>query len=135
MGISPCIDYLASMKTELCTFSGFKIHPGRGIRFVRGDSKTFVFLNPKSRVAFQRKGNPRRCLWTAIYRRLHHKGSANKEMKKKKARKTKRVERAIAGTTLDELKKKRTETPEQRAAARKAAKENKVKKVKAVKKK
>ena len=78
-------------------------------------------------MAFQRKGNPRRCLWTAIYRRLHHKGSANKEMKKKKARKTKRVERAIAGTTLDELKKKRTETPEERAAARKAAKENKAK--------
>ena len=74
-----------------------------------------------------RKGNPRRCLWTAIYRRLHHKGTANKELKKKKARKVRRAQRAVAGISLDEIQKKRQETPEQRAAARKAAKEARAK--------
>eukprot|EP01108_Squamamoeba_japonica_P009990 TRINITY_DN959_c0_g1_i1.p1 TRINITY_DN959_c0_g1~~TRINITY_DN959_c0_g1_i1.p1 ORF type:complete len:132 (+),score=54.74 TRINITY_DN959_c0_g1_i1:113-508(+) len=114
------------MKPGLCHFSGFKIHPGRGQRFVRADSKTFMFFSPKSKVAFMRKGNPRRCVWTAIYRKLHHKGSSNKEAKKSKTRRGKRVERAIVGASLDLLKQRRAETPEQRKAALAASKAKKI---------
>lgn len=32
-------DYI---RTELCRFSGAKIYPGRGIRFVRADSQVFL---------------------------------------------------------------------------------------------
>jgi hypothetical protein len=29
-------------RTDLCSFSGFKIYPGHGRRFIRGDSKVGV---------------------------------------------------------------------------------------------
>jgi hypothetical protein len=29
------------MKTELCSFSGYKIHPGFGTRYIRLDAKVF----------------------------------------------------------------------------------------------
>jgi hypothetical protein len=32
------------MKTEICSFSGFKIYPGKGKLYVRGDSKVFLRL-------------------------------------------------------------------------------------------
>lgn len=105
------------MKPYACAWSYYKIHPGRGLRYVRIDSKQFAFLSYKSRAAFLRKGNPRKCLWTAIYRRLHHKGQASAENKKKKARKVERVERAIVGASVELLRKRREEKPEDRKKA------------------
>ena len=32
-------------RTELCRFSGSKIYPGRGIRFIRSDSQVSFYLN------------------------------------------------------------------------------------------
>lgn len=32
-------------RTELCRFSGQKIYPGRGIRFIRSDSQVSSFMN------------------------------------------------------------------------------------------
>ena len=69
----------------------------------------FVFSGSKSLAAFQAKGNPRKCAWTAVYRRLHHKGTANAATRKKKSRKIARSERSIAGLSLAELQKKRAE--------------------------
>merc|ERR1712226_679579 len=36
------------MKLELCNFSGYKIYPGHGKRFIRIDGKLFNFLSKKS---------------------------------------------------------------------------------------
>merc|ERR1739845_224557 len=75
----------------------------------------------KSLAAFQAKGNPRKCAWTAVYRRLHHKGTANAATRKKKSRKIARSERSIAGLSLAELQKKRAEKSTTNAKAQKAA--------------
>ena len=37
------------VKTELCTFSEWKIYPGKGIRFVAKDGRPFLFLSKRTR--------------------------------------------------------------------------------------
>ncbi len=64
--------------------------------------------------------NPREIRWTQIYRRLHRKG-ASEEVSKKKTRKVQKLQRAIVGASLEVIKQKRAEKPEQRAASREAA--------------
>merc|ERR1712100_301698 len=105
------------MRVEACSFSGFRIYPGHGFRFIRSDSKTFAFANGKLQAMFHRKVNPRKIYWTVIYRRVHRKGAAEEASKKK----TQKVQRAIEGASLDAIKARRNQKPEVRAAAREAA--------------
>jgi len=88
------------MKTGLCNFSGFKIYPGHGIRYVRNDNKAFTFVDNKCESYFLMKRNPRRIRWTQVYRRMHKKGSVE-EAAKKKARRVQKVQRAIVGASLE----------------------------------
>eukprot|EP00276_Gloeochaete_wittrockiana_P004321 CAMPEP_0184643900 /NCGR_PEP_ID=MMETSP0308-20130426/717_1 /TAXON_ID=38269 /ORGANISM="Gloeochaete witrockiana, Strain SAG 46.84" /LENGTH=153 /DNA_ID=CAMNT_0027072149 /DNA_START=44 /DNA_END=505 /DNA_ORIENTATION=- len=109
-----------SIKAELCFYSGFKIHPGHGVRYIRTDNKTFILLNSKCESQFLRKRNPRKIAWTQVYRRANKKGSAL-DSKKKKSRGQRKVIRAIVGATLDVINKKRNMKPEERQEAREAA--------------
>ena len=108
------------MKTEVCQFTGFKIYPGHGKRYVRADNKAFTLINGKAEANFLMRRNPREIRWTQIYRRLHRKG-ASEEVAKKKTRKVQKLQRAIVGASLEVIKQKRSEKPEQRAASREAA--------------
>ncbi|XP_022094804.1 60S ribosomal protein L24-like [Acanthaster planci] len=114
------------MKQELCQFSGYKIHPGHGIRFARVDGKVFNFLSNKCVASFMMKRNPRKINWTVLYRRKHKKGT-QEEVTKKRTRRTTKFHRAIVGVTLEQIQAKRNQKPEVRKAQReqaiKAAKE------------
>eukprot|EP01103_Thecamoeba_quadrilineata_P001752 TRINITY_DN115_c0_g2_i1.p1 TRINITY_DN115_c0_g2~~TRINITY_DN115_c0_g2_i1.p1 ORF type:complete len:176 (-),score=44.40 TRINITY_DN115_c0_g2_i1:48-575(-) len=105
---------------QTCAFSGYKIHPGHGVRYVRADSKSFELLRGKSVKLFLARKNPRIISWTVLYRRMHKKGKTE-ELQKKKSRRVVRAERAIAGTTLEAIRAKRNQKPEVRLAAREAA--------------
>uniref|UniRef100_A0A803QZZ0 Large ribosomal subunit protein eL24 n=1 Tax=Cannabis sativa TaxID=3483 RepID=A0A803QZZ0_CANSA len=61
------------LKTELCRFSGAKIYPGRGIRFIRSDSQVFLFANSKCKRYFHNRLKPSKLTWTAMYRKQHKK--------------------------------------------------------------
>merc|ERR1712216_598063 len=76
--------------------SGHKVFPGRGVRYVRIDARTFIFGSGKAEASFLMKRNQRKISWTMFYRRLHKKG-------------------------LSEDVSKKSQKPEQRAAAREAA--------------
>jgi large subunit ribosomal protein L24e len=108
------------MKTEICSYSGYKIHPGHGKRFIRADSKQFIFITKKVESQFLDKKNPRKIAWTIVYRKMHKKGIVE-ETRKKRTRKQQKVTRAIVGASLEVINKKRNQKPEQRAAAREAA--------------
>eukprot|EP00999_Lentomonas_sp_LEN2_P000988 NODE_1996_length_677_cov_121.390909_g1946_i0.p1 GENE.NODE_1996_length_677_cov_121.390909_g1946_i0~~NODE_1996_length_677_cov_121.390909_g1946_i0.p1 ORF type:complete len:153 (+),score=47.66 NODE_1996_length_677_cov_121.390909_g1946_i0:112-570(+) len=123
------------MKLELCGFSGFKIYPGHGKRYIRADGKNFYYINHKCEFAGLKKYNPRKTDWTIIYRRLHRKGAAE-EIAKRRSRRSKKFQRDIAGASIDVIKAKRAQKLEIRTktqTALKAAKE-KAKKDRAVKK-
>merc|ERR1711990_916593 len=124
------------MKLELCNFSGYKIYPGHGKKFIRIDGKLFNFLSKKSERSFLMKRNPRKISWTVLYRKKHKKGT-QEEITKKRTRRTVKFQRAIQGSSLDFIMQKRNMKPEVREAQRdqaiKAAKD-KAKSVKSEKK-
>ncbi|CAH1429302.1 unnamed protein product [Lactuca virosa] len=109
------------LKTELCRFSGQKIYPGRGIRFIRSDSQVFLFANSKCKRYFHNKLKPSKLTWTAMYRKQHKKDIAQEAVKKRRRATKKPYSRAIVGATLEVIQKKRSEKPEVRDAAREAA--------------
>ncbi|KAI9301220.1 ribosomal protein L24, isoform CRA_c [Cunninghamella echinulata] len=108
------------MKLEICSFSGYKIYPAKGKTYVRVDNRTFRFINGKAESYFLQRLNPRKIRWTTIYRRLNKKG-VTEEVAKKRSRRTVKHERAIAGTTWEDIRAKRNQKPDARAAARQAA--------------
>uniref|UniRef100_A0AAZ3P8B3 Large ribosomal subunit protein eL24 n=1 Tax=Oncorhynchus tshawytscha TaxID=74940 RepID=A0AAZ3P8B3_ONCTS len=112
------------MKVELCSFSGYKIYPGHGVRYARIDGKVFQFLNAKCESAFLAKRNPRQINWTVLYRRKHKKGQSE-EVTKKRTRRAVKFQRAITGASLAEIMAKRNQKPEVRKAQREQAKKAK----------
>ncbi|MBA0824140.1 hypothetical protein Goarm_020823, partial [Gossypium armourianum] len=108
-------------RTELCRFSGAKIYPGKGIRFVRGDSQVFLFSNSKCKRYFHNRLKPSKLTWTAMYRKQHKKDIAQEAVKKRRRAAKKPYSRSIVGATLEVIQKKRSEKPEVRDAAREAA--------------
>ncbi|CAI5473930.1 unnamed protein product [Closterium sp. Yama58-4] len=109
------------LKTELCRFSGAKIYPGRGIRFIRADSQVFLFVNAKCKQYFHNRLKPSKLDWTAIYRKQHKKDVQAEGVRRKKRTTTKVHSRSIVGASLEVIQKRRSEKAEVRAAARDAA--------------
>jgi len=109
------------VKTETCSFSGLRIYPGHGIFFCRGDSKGFKFISRKVKSLFTQRLNPRKLAWTQLYRRMHKKGTLEDQSKKKTRKVNKATTKAVTGMTLEQIRAKRTQKPEVRAAAREAA--------------
>jgi large subunit ribosomal protein L24e len=118
-----CVAQVATMvlKTEVCRFSGSKIYPGRGIRFIRSDSQVFLFLNSKCKRYFHNRLKPAKLSWTALFRKQHKKDMHDTAVKKKRRASNKPYSRSIVGASLEVIQKKRTEKTEVRAAAREAA--------------
>uniref|UniRef100_M4DSY9 TRASH domain-containing protein n=2 Tax=Brassica campestris TaxID=3711 RepID=M4DSY9_BRACM len=112
---------VVSVWTELCRFSGHKIYPGRGIRFIRSDSQVFLFINSKCKHYFHNKLKPSKLAWTTMYRKQHKKDAAQEAVKKRRRATKKPYSRSIVGATLEVIQKKRAEKPEVRDAAREAA--------------
>lgn len=109
------------LKTEICRFSGAKIYPGRGIRFIRSDSQVFLFANSKCKRYFHNRLKPSKLTWTAMYRKQHKKDIHAEQVKKRRRTTNKPYSRSIVGASLEVIQKKRTEKTEVRAAAREAA--------------
>ncbi|KAE8668415.1 60S ribosomal protein L24 [Hibiscus syriacus] len=93
-------------------FSGAKIYPGKGIRFVRADSQVFLFSNSKCKRYFHNRLKPSKLKWTAMYRKQHKKLSAicdiAQEAVKKRRRAIKKLEiKERIKKTKDEKKAKK----------------------------
>ncbi|RLN40861.1 dolichol-phosphate mannosyltransferase subunit 1 [Panicum miliaceum] len=82
--------HLVLSRTELCRFSGAKIYPGKGIRFIRADSQVFLFANSKCKRYFHNRLKPAKLTWTAMYRKQHKK-DIHAEAVKKRRRTTKKI--------------------------------------------
>jgi len=108
------------MKIETCGFSGWKIYPGKGIFFIRTDSKSYRFRSKKDKSYFLQKQKAAKFRWTAVYRRLHKKGSAE-SLARRKRRVVKKTQRAVTGMDLNLINKIRKETDDERQKRRDAA--------------
>mmetsp|Transcript_33577 Transcript_33577/g.6096 ORF Transcript_33577/g.6096 Transcript_33577/m.6096 type:complete len:122 (+) Transcript_33577:19-384(+) len=108
--------------TEQCSFSEMKIWPGRGSRIASRDGKVFIFLNHKAKCFHRMKVKPVKLTWTQNWRRMNKKVKKSDLDQKVKVRRRVKVEKAVAGVTMEELNKKRNERPEVRASIREQAK-------------
>jgi large subunit ribosomal protein L24e len=77
-----------------------------------GSSKAFSLTIQRKKAA--------KLVWTQAWRRLHKKGLAETATKKR-ARRANKVQRAVVGASLDDIKKKASEKSSVRSAARDAA--------------
>merc|ERR1711904_737821 len=119
------------VKTEICNYSGFRIYPGHGKKFVRSDQKLFTFITAKTEACFLMKRRNLTTKWTVQYRRINKKGSITESDKKRRAKKTTQSKREIVGLTAEMLEKKRSARPSQKDKQRDAAlKEVKIKEMK-----
>merc|ERR1719345_735316 len=78
------------------------------------------FFNHKMDSLSKQRIKPVKLMWTQNWRRKNKKGKAD-EAGKKRTKRAAKVQKAIVGMSLDDIKKKKAQKPELRAAAKEAA--------------
>jgi large subunit ribosomal protein L24e len=105
---------------ELCALSEYRIYPGNGKLMIRRDGKPIWLGTSKAfSLTLQRK-KAAKLVWTQAWRRLHKKG-LSETTTKKRTRRANKVQRAVVGASLEDIKKKASEKSSVRSAAREAA--------------
>merc|ERR1711918_41523 len=103
--------FVMVVKTDICNYSGFRIYPGHGKRYIRGDQKLFTFITAKTAACFLMKRRNLTTKWTVQYRRINKKGTMEEAEKRRKAKKTVVRQREISGISAEMLEKKRAARP------------------------
>merc|ERR1711874_635162 len=107
-------------KTERCSYTEYKIVPGRGSRFIAKDGRMHYFISTKARSLFHQKIKPVKLTWTQAWRAFNKKIKVD-EMQKKRTRKTARIQKAVVGMSIEEIRRKKAESREDRDKANVAA--------------
>jgi large subunit ribosomal protein L24e len=108
-------------KTDPCSFSEYRIYPGRGRKFAAKDGKVYYFISNKVASLFHQRKKAVKLTWTQAWRRFNKKIKVD-EISKRRTRKTTRVQKAIVGMNLDEIMRRKNEKPEERDKKLQAAK-------------
>uniref|UniRef100_A0A7S2CBE0 Large ribosomal subunit protein eL24-related N-terminal domain-containing protein n=1 Tax=Alexandrium andersonii TaxID=327968 RepID=A0A7S2CBE0_9DINO len=108
------------IKTDLCSYTEYRVYPGGGQKFVAKDGKVSFFISKKAESLFHQRIKPVKLRWTQAWRRMNKKGTANEQVKKR-TRKVQKFQKAIVGMSLDDIKKKKAQKPELRQEAKEAA--------------
>jgi large subunit ribosomal protein L24e len=103
------------IRTDICTFSEFRIYPGHGSKYVARDGRTSIFLSAKTKAFSLRKVKAQKITWAVAWRRANKKIKTDDAAKKKK-KKAAKLQRNIVGMSLDDIRKKRAERPENKKA-------------------
>ena len=109
------------IKTDICSFSEFRIYPGRGTKFIRRDGQIVTFFGSKTASLYHQKKKPAKLTWTLAWRRLNKKEAKLDTTRKRRKRVVKMLNRPVVGVSAEAIRKRRNERPEQRQAAREAA--------------
>merc|ERR1712010_130028 len=123
-------------KTEQCSYTEYKIVPGRGTRFISKDGRTHYFISTKARSLYHQKIKPVKLTWNMAWR-AHNKKIKVDDIQKKRSRKTTRIQKAVVGMSIEEIRRKKAESREDRDknadAAAKEIKDRKAKQMQAKK--
>jgi large subunit ribosomal protein L24e len=114
---------------ELCALSEYRIYPGNGKLMIRRDGKPIWLGSAKAYSLTLQRKKAAKLVWTQAWRRLHKKG-ITEATTKKRSRRANKVQRAVVGASLEDIKKKAAEKSGFRSQQRDAAlKEVKARKV------
>ena len=106
-------------KTERCSFTEFRIVPGRGRRFIAKDGRVHHIWGSKARCLFHRKIKPVKLTWSLAWRAFNKKIKVDESLKRR-SKKTTKVQKAVVGMSLDEIKRRKAESREDRNKATEA---------------
>mmetsp|Transcript_14261 Transcript_14261/g.33201 ORF Transcript_14261/g.33201 Transcript_14261/m.33201 type:complete len:157 (-) Transcript_14261:240-710(-) len=106
--------------TELCALSEYRIYPGNGKLMIRRDGKPIWLGTSKAHSLTIQRKKAAKLVWTQAWRRLHKKG-LSETTTKKRTRRANKVQRAVVGASLEDIKKKASEKSSVRTAARESA--------------
>merc|ERR1712241_1174985 len=123
MGIIKYSRYYCSKmvtKTEKCSYTEYKIVPGRGSRFISKDGRTHYFISTKARSLYHQKIKPVKLTWNMAWR-AHNKKIKVDDIQKKRSRKTTRIQKAVVGMSIEEIRRRKAESREDRDKANVAA--------------
>jgi large subunit ribosomal protein L24e len=87
---------------------------------IRRDSKPIWLGSSKAHSLTLQRKKAAKLVWTQAWRRLHKKGITELSTKKR-VRRANKVQRAVVGASLEDIKKKATQKSEFRTAQREAA--------------
>jgi large subunit ribosomal protein L24e len=105
---------------ELCALSEYRIYPGNGSLFIRRDGKPIWLGSSKSHSLTLQRKKAAKLVWTQAWRRLHKKG-LSETTSKKRNRRAGKVQRAVVGASLEDIKKKASQKTEIRTAQKASA--------------
>ena len=100
-------------KTEQCSYTEYKIVPGRGSRFISKDGRTHYFISTKARSLYTQKIKPVRLTWTLAWRAYNKKIKVD-ELSKKKTRRTAHIQKAVVGLSIEEIRRLKAQTRQDR---------------------
>ena len=100
-------------KTDRCSYTEYKIYPGRGSRLVTKDGRLHYFISTKARSLFTQRIKPVKLTWTQAWRAFNKKDVTSK-IKRRKVNKKIRVQKGVVGMSLDDIKRKQMESKEDR---------------------
>merc|ERR1712031_102753 len=106
MGTHHSCSFAMVVKTELCNYSGFRIYPGHGKKYVRLDQKMFTFITAKAAACQLMKRRNLTTKWTVQYRRINKKGTQEEESKRRRSTKKSTTTRAVAGMNAELMQKR-----------------------------
>lgn len=95
-----------TIKTEACSFSEYRIYPGKGQKFVARDGKVHYYLASKFARLARNKKKPAQLRWTQAWRR-NNKKTKVEATQKRRVRRTIRVQKAVGGLTLDDIRNRK----------------------------
>jgi large subunit ribosomal protein L24e len=104
----------------LCALSEYRIYPGNGKLLIRRDGKPLWLGSSKAQSLTLQRKKAAKLVWTQAWRRLHKKG-LNEQATKKRSRRAGKVQRAVVGATLEDIKKKSAQKTVLRDAQKEAA--------------
>lgn len=114
------LSHMHTKTAELCALSEYRIYPGNGKLMIRRDGKPLWLGSSKAySLTIQRK-KAAKLVWTQAWRRLHKKG-ITETTTKKRTRRTGKVQRAVVGASLEDIKKKAAQKSEIRSEAKESA--------------
>jgi large subunit ribosomal protein L24e len=108
------------VRTDLCSYTEYKIYPGRGQKFVGKDARISFFITAKADSLFHQRIKAVKLTWTQAWRRMNKKGKVE-HASRKKGKKNTKFQKAIVGMSLEDMKRKRAQKTELRNKAKEDA--------------
>ena len=93
------------IKYDTCSYSGYKIAPGHGLRFCEVNGKIHLFINKKNHRLYLNGKKPLKIRWNLKWRTANKKGKVEEAKKKVQKQKKERQVKAIVGLSVEEITK------------------------------